>query len=88
MDGGGECEVGHAHDPAALAVVMADSVRGSMWLAIRALEEEVSRARWLQERQRDDAGGGAAMVRRAEEAQAAADELRNVLKIWDGAARN
>ena len=79
---GAECEVGHAFTHLELDAEMLGSIRKTLWLAVRTLDDEMSRLKWLRQ------SGTAVEVRgrTVESTAEAADVLRTFAKRWDGVA--
>jgi two-component system, chemotaxis family, protein-glutamate methylesterase/glutaminase len=75
------CRTGHAYSPETLLAKQADNLEGTLWAAVRALEENAALARRMEKRMRE--GGNVLSMnryeRRAQDAEAHADILRRVL---------
>jgi two-component system, chemotaxis family, protein-glutamate methylesterase/glutaminase len=78
------CRVGHGWSPASLVDARGEAVEAAMWVAIRALEEQVSLCRQLLERARRSGRHLAvgSYERRIEDATRHADVLRHTLGAW------
>lgn len=75
------CRTGHAFSPESLLAKQSDLLEGSLWAAVRALEENASLARRMERwmRQRGNEPGQNRYGRRAAEAEAHAETIRKLL---------
>ncbi len=80
-DAGHTCDAGHRFDDAQLGADRLATVRRALWSAVRALEDEVIRARW----QADRPGATELWASKADDADAAAETLRTFAARWDAA---
>jgi two-component system chemotaxis response regulator CheB len=74
------CRTGHAYSPETLLAKQADNLEGTLWAAVRALEENAALARRMEKRMRQ-AGNETVRTRyehRAQAAEAHADALRRI----------
>jgi two-component system chemotaxis response regulator CheB len=79
------CRTGHAYAPESLLAKQAEGLEGSLWAAVRALEENAALARrmerWMSKR--NSPAGRARYAKRADEAERHAEVLRKIL-VEDG----
>lgn len=75
------CRTGHAYSPESLLSKQFHSLEGSLWAALRALEENASLSRRLEKRsrQRGNAFSSKHYEKRAQEAEKHAAALRKIL---------
>ena len=75
------CRTGHAYSPESLLARQFHSLEGSLWAALRALEENASLSRRLEERsrQRGNTFSTKRYEKRAQEAEKHAEALRKIL---------
>ncbi len=78
---GAECEVGHKSSHPELDRAMVQSIRKALWLAVRTVEDEMSRLKWIRQHRDSIATPGW----KINETAGAADVLRRLAKQWDRA---
>ncbi|GIF21657.1 two-component system chemotaxis response regulator CheB [Actinoplanes tereljensis] len=71
------CRIGHAWSPESLLEEQATTTEGALWTALRALEEKTALSRRLADRER--AGSGGRFARMADDAEAGAGLIRDLL---------
>jgi two-component system chemotaxis response regulator CheB len=79
------CRTGHAYSPQSLLAKQTESLEGTLWAAVRALEERAALARRMEKRARL-IGNDMSQLRyesRAREAEAHAEQLRKVLSTGE-----
>jgi two-component system chemotaxis response regulator CheB len=79
------CRTGHAFSPESLLAQQSDLLEGSLWAAVRALQENAALARRMERwmKQRSNPAGEQRYGRRATEAEAHAETIRKLLTQAD-----